>query len=184
MEEIWKDIAGYEGLYQVSNLGRVRSYDRWQYNPVAATHRTFHKGHIMYGVINHNGYRMVGLRPEHGKRKNCTVHRLVALTFIPNPDNLPFVNHKDYNTLNNSVDNLEWITPLDNVHYGRADRIRQSNQPLNKPVHQYTKDGIYIGEYINLSSAARAVGSTRQLIRDCCKGIIKSAGGYVWRYAV
>ena len=180
--EEWRPVKGYEGLYEVSNHGRVRSLDRWQYNPVAATHRTFHEGHVMNGVVSKRGYRMVGLRQESGKRKNCLVHRLVATTYIPNPDNLPFVNHKNYDQLDNRVENLEWCTPTYNVHYGRADAIRQHNQPKRKQVAQYTKDGAYITTHKTLQSAAKVVGSTRQLIRECANGNIYSAGGYRWKY--
>lgn len=180
--EVWRSVVGYEGLYEVSNLGRVRSLDRIQYNPVAATHQTFHPGHIMNGVVSHRGYRMVMLRDVNGKRKNCSVHRLVAMAFIPNPNNLPFVNHKNYNQLDNRVENLEWCTEYDNVHYGRADRIRQAHQPKNKAVLQFSLDGKLLGEYINITSAARAVGTTRMNIRKCCGGIYKQAAGYKWIY--
>ena len=180
--EEWRPVVGYEGLYEVSNLGRVRSIDRVQYNPVAATHQTFHHGHIMNGVVSHRWYRMVGLRDINGKRKNCSVHRLVAMAFIPNPNNLPFVNHKNYDQLDNRVENLEWCTPTYNVHYGRADAIRQHNQPKRKQVAQYTKDGVYITTHKTLQSAAKVVGSTRQLIRECANGNIYSAGGYRWKY--
>ena len=180
--EIWRPIAGYEGLYEVSNLGRVRSLDRIQYNPVAATHKTFHPGHIMNGVVSHRGYRMVALRDINGKRKNCSVHRLVAMAFIQNPNNLPFVNHLNYDKLDNRVENLEWCTEFENVHYGRADRIRQANQPNNKPVLQYSLDGEFLCEYINITSAARVVNTTRANIRKCCNGIYKHAAGYKWTY--
>lgn len=180
--EVWRPIAGFEDLYEVSNLGRVRSLDRIQYNPVAATHQTLHPGHIMNGVVSHRGYRMVGLRDVNGKRKNCSVHRLVAMAFIPNPNNLPWVNHKNYNQLDNRVENLEWCTEYDNVHYGRADQIRQAHQPKNKAVLQFSLDGKLLGKYINITSAARAVETTRANIRNCCNGIFKQAAGYKWIY--
>ena len=180
--EIWRAVVGYMDLYEVSNLGRVRSLDRIQYNPVAATHQTFHPGHIMNGRVSHRGYRLVNLRDVNGKRKNCSVHRLVAMAFIPNPDNLPFVNHKNYDTLDNRVENLEWCTPTYNVHYGRADRIRQANQPKRKVVAQYTIKGEYVAIYKTLQSAARNVGITRQQVRNCAKGNRYSAGGFRWVY--
>lgn len=180
--EVWRSVVGYMDLYEVSNLGRVRSLDRIQYNPVAATHQTLHPGHIMNGVVSHRGYRMVGLRDVNGKRKNCSVHRLVAMAFIPNPNNLPWVNHKNYNQLDNRVENLEWCTEYDNVHYGRADQIRQAHQPKNKAVLQFSLDGKLLGKYINITSAARAVETTRANIRNCCNGIFKQAAGYKWIY--
>lgn len=180
--EVWRSVVGYMDLYEVSNLGRVRSLDRIQYNPVAATHQTFHPGHIMRGRVSGGGYRTVGLRDINGKRKTYTVHRLVAQAFIPNPDNLPYINHKNYNKLDNRVENLEWCTPTYNVHYGRADVIRQHNQPKRKDVAQYTIKGEYISIYKTLQSAAKNVGTTRQLIRECAKGNRYSAGGFRWVY--
>lgn len=180
--EIWRPIKGYEGLYEVSNLGQVRSLDRWQYNPVAATHKTLHRGHIMLGVVSHRGYRMVGLRPECGKRKNCSVHRLVAEAFVPNPDNLPCVNHKNYDQLDNRACNLEWCDEYYNVHYGRADEIRQLNQPKRKAVRQYTLNGEIVADYPTLVAAAKAANTTRQLVRECASGRLQTAGGYKWKY--
>lgn len=102
MEEIWKDIKGYEGLYQVSNLGRVRNI---KHNRVKNT------------TIRPNGYEYVKLSKDNST-KNFTIHRLVAMTFIDNPNNLSDVNHKDEDKLNNSVTNLEWVSHQDNLNYG------------------------------------------------------------------
>ena len=124
-EEVWKDVVGYEGLYQVSNLGRVKSlgFDKW------------HKGRILkQSFDSKRNYLFVGLHKD-GKIKQKNVHRLVAETFIPNPDNLPCVNHKDEDKTNNfvfvnkdgSVDlnksNLEWCTVAYNTNYGMLKRI-------------------------------------------------------------
>ncbi len=108
MKEIWKDIEGYEGLYQVSNLGDVRSLKYAGGNKV----KILKQGNV-------NGYKRVSLH-KNNKQKNYFVHRLVAMTFIPNPNNLPLVNHKDENKTNNSVDNLEWCTQKYNINYGSA----------------------------------------------------------------
>lgn len=180
--EVWRSVVGYMDLYEVSNLGRVRSLDRIQYNPVAATHQTLHPGHIMRGRVSNNGYRTVGLRDINGKRKTYSVHRLVAQAFIQNPDNLPFVNHKNYNKLDNRVENLEWCTEYDNVHYGRADEIRQLNQPKRKAVRQYTLNGEIVADYPTLVAAAKAANTTRQLVRECASGRLQTAGGYKWKY--
>lgn len=99
MTEIWKDIKGYEGLYSVSNRGRIKNAKR-----------------ILKPSNNGNGYMLIGLR-KRGKRKNFYIHRLVALAFIENPENKPVINHKDYNRKNNDVNNLEWITVKENVNY-------------------------------------------------------------------
>lgn len=114
MVEIWKSILGYEGLYEVSNLGRVRSLDRRVSYTNGQVH--IHKGRILKPGVS-NGYMQVHLC-NNGSMKQPLVHRLVAEAFIPNPDNLPQVNHKDENPSNNNVDNLEWCTSEYNINYG------------------------------------------------------------------
>ena len=118
MMEEWKDIAGFEGLYQVSNLGRVRSLDRERRQ--MSSHGTMmtkmYRGSAITPTNNGNGYMIVGLRKD-GVRKNYYVHRLVADAFISNPDNCEQVNHKDYNKSNNTAENLEWVSQIDNIHY-------------------------------------------------------------------
>lgn len=114
MIEEWKDIEGYEGVYQVSNFGNVRSCDRViKHSPKDY----FQKGGKLKSALSKNGYPMVVL-VVHNKRKTINVHRLVAQAFIPNPDNLPQVNHKDEDKTNNNVANLEWCTHKYNVNYG------------------------------------------------------------------
>lgn len=119
--EFWKDIEGYEGLYQVSNLGRVRSLDRVVEGKSSSVR--LHRGKILSPGVNSTGYYMVVLHKDGGGRA-YTVHRLVSNTFIPNPYNYPYVNHKDENKLNNSVDNLEWCTVKYNTNYGTANLRR------------------------------------------------------------
>ena len=117
MEEIWKAIEGYEGKYEVSNLGRVRSLDRTIIGG-AYNSPMFRKGTILKPQPKgYSGY--VGLRLcKDGKGENVYIHRLVAKAFIPNPDNLLDVNHKDENKKNNRADNLEWVTRKENINYG------------------------------------------------------------------
>lgn len=122
--EIWKDIKGYEGKYQISNLGRVKSLLEWCGN--------IHKGKwinnskIITPTGNGYGYLIIGLR-RNQKKKNYYIHRLVAEAFIPNPNNLPVVNHKDYNKENNKVDNLEWCSQKDNIKHS----IQNMQHPKN-----------------------------------------------------
>lgn len=116
MEEIWKDIKEFEGYYQVSNLGRVRSVDRIVYDTVRNRYRLL-KGKVLIQRDNGHGYLGVMFCKEH-IIYNKYVHRLVAEAFLPNPDNLPSVNHKDENKANNRVDNLEWCTFYYNNEYG------------------------------------------------------------------
>ena len=121
MEEIWKDIAGYEGLYQISNKGRVKSLNRLVKDTTRDRVQKI-KGRILKYCDNGKGYKMVYLN-KNRERKNYYVHRLVAETFIPNPKQLPEVNHKDLNKANNKISNLEWITELDNKRHYRMTEI-------------------------------------------------------------
>lgn len=120
MIEEWRTIVGYEGLYEVSNTGQVRSLDKYD------SINRFRKGRILTLYTETGGYLKVGLS-SNGKTKKYLVHRLVAEAFIPNPDNLPQVNHIDENPSNDNVDNLEWCNAKYNSNYGtRNDRIRNS----------------------------------------------------------
>lgn len=126
IKEEWKDIKGYEGIYQVSNLGKVKSLDRIiKYSNGKSNHT---KGKILNGYDNSNGYWYVDLYGHDKKRRKKSVHILVAETFIDNPDNLPCVNHKDENTYNNKYYNLEWCTYKYNNNYGsHAEKSRLSH---------------------------------------------------------
>ena len=118
MIEEWRPIEGYEGLYEVSNIGRVRSVDRFYYR--------LHKGKVLSPTKDRYGYLTVTLNCN-GKSKTIKIHRLVAQAFLPNPDNLPQVNHKDEDKTNNNVDNLEWCTAKYNVNFGtRQERYRNT----------------------------------------------------------
>ena len=130
MKEMWKDIPGYEGLYQVSNLGEVRGLK----------HKGSNKVKTLKQATNKRGYKRVNLS-KNGKKKNYLVHRLVAMTFIPNPDNLPQVNHKDENPSNNNVNNLEWCTSKYNINYGTRNE-RTSGSHKGKTLSEGTKNKI------------------------------------------
>ena len=159
-EEIWRDIKGYEGKYMVSNLGRVKSLN---YNKTG-------KEKIMKGVPDGYGYFQLSLCKE-GKVKNCRINRLVAQAFIPNPDNLPEVNHKDKIRTNNRVDNLEWCTTQYNVEYSKA-----------KAVIGINKVSGLILEFPSANEAKRQTGINQSNIIQCCKGRRNSAGGFYWHY--
>lgn len=118
MSEIWKDIKDYEGLYQVSNLGRVKILDRIVTEKNNKRNQ-FWKGHIVKATDNGRGYQVVSLRKD-GKRNNKYVHRLVAEAFIPNPENKKEVNHKDLNKRNNCLENLEWVSQIENKLHFRS----------------------------------------------------------------
>ena len=124
-QEIWKDIAGFEGWYQVSNFGNVRSVDRIieQWSMYGHTIMRRIKGKLITPTDNGNGYLIVSLRMKR-YRENHYVHRLVAEAFIPNPNGKPAINHLDYNRSNNNAENLEWTTPVENMRYS-AQRMRK-----------------------------------------------------------
>lgn len=134
MKEIWKDIEDYEGVYQVSNIGRVRSLDRKN----SIGRRV--SGRILQSGDNGEGYRMVVLT-KNGKCKTKKVHRLVAMAFIPNPDNKPVVNHLDETQDNNNVDNLEWATVKENVNYGTG--LKRMSEKNYKPIKVIYSDDTY-----------------------------------------
>ena len=167
--EIWKDIEGYEGLYQVSNLGRVKSLNY---------HRTGKEG-ILEGYGN--DYLQVNLCKD-GNREQPLVHVLVATAFIENPDNLPEVNHKDENKYNNCMDNLEWCSHSYNNTYN--DKAKKVGKKLSKSVIGINKISGLILEFPSTCEASRQTGIDQGNITKCCKGKrYKSAGGYIWHYA-
>lgn len=182
MEEIWKDIKGYEGLYQVSNLGRVRSFDRLVKRKDG---RTFvHYGKILSPSSNGNGYQHLILTKD-GKHKDVLVHRLVAEAFLPNPDNLPQVNHKDERPDNNCLDNLEWCAISYNCNYGRhkSNLSKSVTNTSGKKIYKCTTEGEPIMGYKSVKDAAYDCGLKPTNICNVLKGHNKTAGGFKWRYA-
>ena len=184
MEEVWKNIAGFEGIYQVSNMGRVRSVDRYVECVDSCRH---YKGRIMRLNKRKNGYLDICLRRQEINIRPL-IHRLVAEAFIPNPNNLPCVNHKDENKENNCVENLEWCTQEYNNSYGEGHKQRSKNsikyaiQKQSKPVLQYSLNGEYIAEYYSAMEAGRKNNCRQGGISECCNGKQKTAYGYIWRY--
>ncbi|MFF3146812.1 NUMOD4 domain-containing protein [Streptomyces sp. NPDC057927] len=169
IKEIWKDINGYEGHYKISNLGRVKSF---KYDKT--------RGRILKGNIENHGYKMVDFRAN-SFRKRYLIHRLVAETFIPNPQNYKVVNHIDGNKLNNSLENLEWTTQQYNTIHafntGLSDGMNWS-----KGVNQYTKRGKFVANYSSLSEASQLTGCDVSSISKCCRGIKIQVGGYRWKF--
>lgn len=179
MGEIWKDIAGYEGLYQVSNVGRVRSLKRSVFVRNRNKYKTL-KGSIKTGCYElKNGYHVVSLYKD-GIGKRFFTHRLVAVAFLENPLNLPQVNHKDENKKNNSVDNLEWCDAKYNTNYGDCIKRRaraQTNRHGAISVIQYSLHGDMIAEYPSLMEASRKSNVPVRAICACCKNYQKSSYG-------
>jgi len=189
--EIWKDIVGYEGYYQVSNLGRVKSLDRVITNKMGVM-RNF-KGFVKKLTPDGRGYLVVTLSRD-GKDTRCIVHRLVAEAFIPNKEKLPFINHKDEIKDNNHVDNLEWCTCEYNNRYGTCpERTRNKIRELGqmRAVVQLTLSGKKVNEYESISDASRETGVILQNIHQAANGgynmhgkwkRVNTAGGYKWRW--
>lgn len=185
-DEIWKDIKGYEGIYQVSNLGRVRSLDR-----VNERGRK-KKGMLLKPKLKRDGYVDVHLTfKDKGKDQNIKIHKLVAEAFMPIPEELKKwygtqylqINHKDENKQNNCVDNLEWCTAQYNSMWGTK-RERQKEK-IKKSVMQYDMDGTFIKKWDSIKDATYSiVGHNSGRIIDCLKGRSTSAYGYKWKYEV
>ena len=177
MEEIWKDIIGYEGLYQISSLGRVKSLPRswsfkhWQDGSIITPTS---KERLLKPHVSKRGYYIVALSKGKGHIKN--IHRLIAQAFIPNPKNLKVINHKDGNKLNNSIDNLEWCTQKENMQH--AFNIGLVN--TKKPVLQYDINGNYITTWDSAREAKKALKIKN--IEKCCYRERKHAGNYIWRH--
>ena len=165
--EQWKEIAGYEGLYEVSDLGRVKSL--W-----------YGKEKILKPHKNTDGYLRVNLCKD-GKAKHSKVHRLVAEAFIPNTQGLETVNHKDEVKTNNVASNLEWMSQKDNNNYGT--RNKRIGEAFSKQVQMFDKyTGELLATFPSICEAWRVTGIYQSHISECCNGKQKSAGGYVWKY--
>jgi hypothetical protein len=196
-QEVWKDIPGYEGYYQVSNFGRVKSLPRKVYNRGG-----FHvsKEKILKQQLRKDRYYNIHLLKE-GVKKIFFVHRLVALAFIPNPNNYPDINHKDENPANNCVNNLEWCTEKYNMNYGTAIERRKASFAMNEsfkkanatkvrnnsrgaeiPIIGTSKKDNSLVSFRSMSEAERITGISKGRISDCCHGRRLSAGGYYWKF--
>lgn len=180
MEEIWKDIPNYEGFYQISNLGRVKSLDLFV--NTRNNNKRKRKGKILKQHNNGHGYLYVVLS-KNNKQKRFYVHRLVANVFILNHNNLPEVNHKDENSLNNNVFNLEWCTSKYNANYGkRNEKMKNTKIKLyGKKVARYGNNNSMIDK-MYMSEAISFDGVYYANLRKCCLGLQKTAGGFRWRY--
>lgn len=184
MKEIWKDVKGFEGLYMISNLGRIKHYsnkNKWK-----ILKQTNKKGSYFKIVLKCKDYT-----------KSTRIHRLVAEAFIPNPNNLPQVNHIDMNKQNNKVDNLEWVTPKENVckaiqqkPYMIENMIKYNTITRPKRVCQYSLSGDLICVFNNAKEAQKSTNvCSRNILQVASKepyndkgDTRKQAGGYIWKF--
>ena len=184
MVEIWKDVPGYEGLYQVSNMGRLKSYKK-------------DASGVILKLTNKRGdYIRVVLQGINKPRTSISAHRLVALTFIPNPKNLPEVNHIDGNKQNNKISNLEWCTRSENIRHSLKIHPHQMDAVIaynkygrTEPVVQFTKNGEFVRRFSSGAEASRETGVCKRNIMQVVNQTTfkpghprKTAGGYVWKY--
>ena len=194
-QEIWKPIKGYESFYEVSNFGKVRTFNR----VVQQKNRT-----IIYKArelsLNKSGkkYYYVDLVDDMGKRKRFYVHRLVAMMFVPNPSNKDFVDHKNTICTDNRATNLEWVTRKENnnnpltirkmkesankkekIDKILATKIKNKCKNAPKKVYQYTESGVFVKEYESIAEAQRQNGLTNRCIGQAIKRNTLS-GGYKW----
>lgn len=168
MEEIWKDIEGFEGLYQVSNFGRIKRVTT---------------GRILKGDKNNDGYLRVKLYKNNTK-SNKSIHRLVAEAFIPNPENKPQVNHVNEDKTNNSLDNLEWMTAKENINHGtRNKRVSKAISKSNSiPIIATNIKNGESTEFYGISECGRQLGLHQQNISKVLAGTRRHTGGYTFKY--
>lgn len=191
--EVWKDVKGYEGLYQVSNLGRVKSFDCYvNYKNIK---KRLIKGKLLIPVTIKGHSRVVLYKNQ--KRENRFVHRLVAEAFKPNPENKPYIDHINTSPWDNAVWNLEWVTskenqnnPLTLKHFSEAKKGEKNywygkygkDHHRSKPIMQFNLNGNFIKEWECIYEIERELGIKHNNIIKVCKGERKTAGGYVWKY--
>lgn len=185
MDEEWRDIKGYEGLYQVSNYGRVKSLEKDYVTNGAVRHQK----EIIKKLVETKGYFCTNLS-KNGNLKHFLVHRLVANAFIPNPNNLPQVNHKDEVKTNNHVENLEWCDAKYNVNYGTRNKNDSEKKkgiiPKGTPpklVYQYTLDDELVKVWDSVSECGRN-GFNKGAVAACCRNVhgYDKYKGFKWSY--
>lgn len=185
-KEIWKDIPNYEGSYQVSNYGRIKSLPRKRIRKTEKVLKSF---------TNNSGYEIIRLY-QNGLERKYLIHRLVAEVFVTNVNNLPQVNHIDGNKHNNNVNNLEWCTASQNMKHSYANGLNKITEKRRKicskngkiaiesskrKVNQYDIEGNFIKTWDSILQIKRKLNIDNSAISKCCKNKRKTAGGYIWK---
>ena len=175
MKEIWKDIPGYRGEYQASNLGRIKSLTRYVKRSIHG--RVLIKCRILkYGITC--GYHTICSKYN----RSSYVHRLIALTFIPNPENKPCINHKNGIKKDNNVKNLEWVTYSENMTHSY--NVLGVVPVSRKPIAQYNKNGDLLNSFKSVTAAAKYINSYPSSVSRNCKGKTKTCYGYIFKYII
>lgn len=189
MDEIWKDIEGYEGLYQVSNLGRVKALPKYCFN---GSGDWLMKERILKPHLSSKGYHYVCLY-KNKQHRNFAIHRLVASAFILNDLNNPDIDHINTIKTDNRAENLRWATKTDNMNNPLTrKKISESKKGTPQPkgidnkrsrtILQYTLDGKFIKEWHGSKEIARAFNGCNSFILRCCRGVYRQAYGYIWKF--
>lgn len=180
MCEMWAKIGGFNGEYEISSYGRVRSYK--------IEHNRYHTGvqkrpHLLKTRKDKRGYIHIFLN-KNGKCVNYLIHRLVAQAFLPNPNNYPQVNHKDENKSNNKVENLEWCTKKYNLHYSNVCQkmVTAAKIKRQKVVLMYDEENRFLREFESATIAAKYIGDYQQNVSACCYGKIKKVKGFIFKF--
>lgn len=176
MKEIWKPVVGWEGLYEVSNLGNVRSLDRYvnQLN-----YKRFCKGQLLKPTFHKSNYFIVTLRNS-GTQKICKVHQLVMSAFNPKNSNEKLeINHIDGNTKNNNLNNLEWCTHQQNLQHASKHNLLS----VYKPINQYDLNGNFIKQWHSMKEVKEYYNFGKNSLRNACKRKSGIHKGFIWRYA-
>lgn len=189
MEE-WKAIKGYEGMYEVSSYGRVRSIDRYVSTGIKHSEKRLVKGQMLKPHLKKNGYLSVDLKAPNKKQKTMSVHRLVAIAFIPLEDGKDVVNHKNLNKLDNRVTNLEWVSAEGNREHARINGAYHNNGNIIKirccETGQEFESSYRAAEWLNKTKFqySKQINHMAQNIRAVCLGYRKSAFGYHWKNVI
>ncbi len=177
--EKWKDIKNYEGYYQISNFGQVRSLDRYITNSLGRKRK--YNSRFCELRIRNNGYVYVELSKDNIAKK-FNVHRLVAIHFINNPNNKPYVNHINGDKKDNHYRNLEWVTERENTLHAYENGLMKKFH-RGRRVVQVDMSGLIISDYKSIGKASKITGIQASGIRNACEGVYRHAGGYKWFYA-
>lgn len=178
-QEIWKDIKGYEGLYKISNFGRVKSLERYSSKYFNNLTKRINAKKIKGKILtSKKGKYLFVMLSKNGKYKTKSIHRLVAEAFIDNPNNYNCVNHIDGNKYNNSINNLEWCSvSQNNIH-----AYRNGLNKRNKKVLQYDMNGNFVKEWNSVRQVGKELGISFTQIGACARGELKKAHNYIWKY--